>query len=180
MTTQLFSILRFTAAAPGVPVVLPHGLAFPARLVVPDVILPSAPGFLITADDTNVTVTNQSGVVADIDCFCWAIHTYERAFGATQTVILTPQPFVPDFIGMGGTITYFDPDTSVMPQTVFLTAAPTLNARIVVTDIAGRAAVNNITVDGNGNTINSEPTQTIVVNYGSATFRFNGTEWNII
>ncbi|KKK54821.1 hypothetical protein LCGC14_3080830, partial [marine sediment metagenome] len=65
--------------------------------VIPDVILPSVAGFTITATNVNASVTNNDLVAASIDCLCWSIHTDDRAFGAVQTVVLTPQPFVPSY-----------------------------------------------------------------------------------
>ena len=83
------------------------------------------------------------------------------------------------YAGQTPTLSYERPDTNLAPQTVFLNASPLPDEAVTVIDIAGNASVNNITVDGNGNTINGEATQTLVADYASITCVYNGTEWNI-
>ena len=39
--------------------------------------------------------------------------------------------------------------------------------------------IDNITFDGNGNTINGETEVVLTSDYGALTFRYNGTEWEI-
>ena len=97
MAGRLFNVVRFVGVAPGAAVVLPHNLNWNTLAVVPDVILPSVAGFTITATNVNVSVTNNELFAASVDCLCWSIHTDDRAFGAVQTVVLTPQPFVPTY-----------------------------------------------------------------------------------
>jgi hypothetical protein len=66
------------------------------------------------------------------------------------------------------------------PATVNLPATPTTNARFTVKDASGAASTNNITVSGNGHTIDGAATQVIATNFGAFTAIFNGTNWFII
>lgn len=92
MATKLKNIIRVTAAAPGVTVSA-HELNVEGTAVVPDKIEKSTDGsFSVTADATNLTITNFGGVAADIDVYVEYWHSIERVFG---TAALTPQPFQP-------------------------------------------------------------------------------------
>lgn len=57
MATILKNVVQFAGLAVGVPVALPHGLNVNGTSVVPDFVAPSAVGFTITVNATNVTVT---------------------------------------------------------------------------------------------------------------------------
>jgi hypothetical protein len=92
--TRLKNILRFVGLVDGVPASLPHNLNWNGRAVVPDFVDPSSAGYVISADATNVTITRQPGALANVDVLVESWHSIERAFGAKQTVALTPQPFV--------------------------------------------------------------------------------------
>jgi hypothetical protein len=50
----------------------------------------------------------------------------------------------------------------------------------IVKDSAGVASINPITVSAIASTIDGVAAATINANYGSLTFIFNGTEWNIV
>ena len=102
MAARLKNILRFVAVAPGAPATLAHGLNWDTLAVVPDIAMPSVQAFAITADATNVTVVNNGPAAANIDVLVESWHTLERDFGAVQTVVLAPQPFVPDFTAVTG------------------------------------------------------------------------------
>jgi hypothetical protein len=104
MATKIKSIVRFVDVPAGATVALPHGLnidppggAGGPEPQVPDEVLPGKPGFTITADDTNVTVTNNTAVARSIDCRCEYWNTPGRAFGAASILELVPRPFIPDF-----------------------------------------------------------------------------------
>lgn len=114
MATQLKNILSFVAVAPGVPTSLPHGLNWNTLAVVPDIATPSVAGFTITADATNVTVTNTLAIAASIDVLVESWHTHERAFGASATTVLAPQPFVPNYTDGGGQ--QFPPDRTIVVE----------------------------------------------------------------
>lgn len=80
----------------GVPTSLPHGLQRPAGVaVIPDIVTPGEGGanFTVTADATNVTVTNNGPAAADLDVEVESWHSFERSFPA-GAIALTPQPFV--------------------------------------------------------------------------------------
>lgn len=99
MATTIKSLVTFTAVPPGGQVSLPHNLKVGTRAVRPDIAERSSARFsvVLALTDTNqVTVQNDSLVVADCLVLCEYWHTIERAFGAAQVVQLSPQTFSPD------------------------------------------------------------------------------------
>jgi hypothetical protein len=107
MATQLKNIVRFLAVPAGGVASLPHGLAWSPpggveRPQIPDVLWPSAAGWTVTADATNVSVINNQAVQADVDVLAELWHTFERAFGPQATEVLVPRPFVLNQGGGGG------------------------------------------------------------------------------
>jgi hypothetical protein len=68
---------------------------------------------------------------------------------------------------------------AVVPAAVILPASPT-GTVFIVKDAAGVASINSITVSAIASTIDGAAAATIDANYGSLTFIFNGTEWNIV
>lgn len=64
--------------------------------------------------------------------------------------------------------------------TATLPAVPATNQLVIVKDGAGVAAANNITIDGNGNTIDGAATVAISSNYGVERLLFDGISWNVI
>ena len=102
MADTLKNIVRFVAVPVGVPTALPHGLNIEGRALTPDLCFPLAPNnFDVTADDTNVTVTNNGNAAADIDVYVEFWHTIDRVFGPHdqfQPAGLTPRPFVPSML----------------------------------------------------------------------------------
>ena len=106
MATRIKWIVRFTNVTPGATVALPHGLnidppggAGGPEPQIPDLVLPSIPGFTVTADATNVTVTNNLPDATSVDVYVETWHTIERAFGDAALLELTPRPFVVDLSG---------------------------------------------------------------------------------
>lgn len=104
MATKIKHIVRFVNVPAGATAVLPHGLNIDPpggeggpEPQVPDQVLPGKPGFTVTADAVNVTVTNNTAVERSIDCLCEFWSTPERAFGAASITELVPRPFIPDF-----------------------------------------------------------------------------------
>lgn len=71
-------------------------------------------------------------------------------------------------------------DSTTGPITVELPAAPEQGDEFKVKDSGGAAATDNITVDGNGNTIDGQVTQVIAADYQALWFKFNGAEWSIL
>jgi len=64
--------------------------------------------------------------------------------------------------------------------TVILEAMPDVSRAIIVKDGKGNASTYNITLLGNGNTIDGQLTTAITLNYGAVEIIYNGTEWNVI
>lgn len=105
MATQLKNIVRFVNVAAGAQASLPHGLAISPPgggdlPQVPDILIPSRAGFTVTADATNVTVTNTTAGPLSVDVLAEHWHSVERAFGDAAVEDLVPQPFVVD-LGAG-------------------------------------------------------------------------------
>lgn len=67
MATQLKNIVQFVNVAAGGTAVLPHGLNINGVGLIPDLLMQPRPDFTVTADDTNITVTNNSLGVATVD-----------------------------------------------------------------------------------------------------------------
>ncbi len=127
MSTRLKNILSFTVTPGGGSVSLPHGLIVQnGRPVKPDFVIPSLPGFTITADDTNVTVSGDGTV----DVLVEAWHSIERVFGDKATLELTPQPF----IAGGSTST---------PTPPFAIGSITIYARMTGSDATGTGTLAN-------------------------------------
>ena len=63
------------------------------------------------------------------------------------------------------------------PRTILLVAAPAFGQVYRIQDITGSGATNNITIDGNGKTINGASTLVINTNYGAANLYYDGTNW---
>jgi hypothetical protein len=64
--------------------------------------------------------------------------------------------------------------------TITLPATPATSRSIIVKDGKGDAATYNITVDGNGKTIDGDAAIVISENYAAIEIIYNGTEWNVI
>ena len=62
--------------------------------------------------------------------------------------------------------------------TVTLPASPTTSRSLIIKDGKGDAASYNITINGNGKTIDGQSTIVINLAYGSKEIIYNGTEWN--
>jgi hypothetical protein len=84
-----------------------------------------------------------------------------------------------------GNYTITDETTLIVNKTVggatqvTLPATPSRGREVTVSDGKGDAATNNITVVPAAGTINGAASLVISENYGTAKFRYNGTEWNI-
>lgn len=64
--------------------------------------------------------------------------------------------------------------------TVNLYPNPPVGMFCRVIDSGGTAGTFNITIEGNGNTINGQSTKVLNSNYATAAFLYNGVEWNIV
>jgi hypothetical protein len=101
MASQLINIVQFTGLTIAVPTQLPHRLNQDGRGLTPDVIIPATGDYLITADDTNVTVTRGANANDAVAVLVFQWHTLLRTFGsftpppgAPPSGTLLPQPFV--------------------------------------------------------------------------------------
>jgi len=64
--------------------------------------------------------------------------------------------------------------------TIALPLTPGTSRSIIVKDGKGDAATNNITIDGNGKTIDGAATYVLATDYQALEIIYNGTEWNAI
>ena len=94
MATQLKSIVTFTNVGAGGFSQQPHGLNVAGVGVIPDELKLSDSTFSVTADDTNITVTNNGPSMASVSVLAEHWHTLERVFGSSSVKNLSPQPFV--------------------------------------------------------------------------------------
>jgi hypothetical protein len=97
----LKSIVAFLAVPNGASAAIAHGLTVNGHGVVPDEIKLDNGNFtLVSCDDTFLTLRNDSGAVANCSVLCEFWHSFERAFGASQSTALNPAPFVADTAGL--------------------------------------------------------------------------------
>lgn len=71
-------------------------------------------------------------------------------------------------------------DSTAGVITITLPSAPSTGVTYQVKDSTGQAAINNVTVSGNGANIDAAATFVMNVAYGSITLVFTGTVWSII
>jgi len=69
-------------------------------------------------------------------------------------------------------------DTS-SARTINLPASPVTGQQHSIKDNVGSAASNTLTIQGNGHNIDGAASKTIVSNFGSLSFIYNGTQWNV-
>jgi hypothetical protein len=69
-------------------------------------------------------------------------------------------------------------DVSITAITVNLPAGPALGKGYTIAHVAGNAAANNITVNGNGHNILGAGTFVINTNFQTLTVVFDGTNWS--
>lgn len=107
MATWLKNTILFANIPVGVTA-LPHRLVSPSGVpLIPDLVAantvsPAGALFSVTADATNVIVTNGSGGDITVTIYVESWHTIERTFGSDNTLALVPQPFVIGNNGSGG------------------------------------------------------------------------------
>ena len=130
MATRLQQVLTFTAVAPAGQQSLPHLINWDGRPVVPDWLISqdTNPAFtLISADTSQITIRNDTGVAADFVFWLHSLYAPTRAFGSQPATpageFLSPLPFVIGGGGGGGggtsafqafryTVTGLEPDPS--------------------------------------------------------------------
>lgn len=94
----------------------------------------------------------------------------------TETIVTAPGNYTVQPSDYVVTINKVTPEIT----TVTLPSSPTASRSIIVKDGAGNAGSFNITIDGNGNTLDGQSTQILDTDYESVEIIFNGTEWNVI
>lgn len=70
--------------------------------------------------------------------------------------------------------------TVAATTTITLPASPTTSRSLIIKDGKGDAAAFNITINGNGKTIDANTTRVLNINYEAVEIIYNGTEWNVI
>lgn len=105
MSDILKSIAQFVDVPAATSASLPHGLNVKGRPEVPDHVEVNNGVFTVTADDTDVTVTNTSLAAASVDALCEMWHSIPRVFGLSNQNVkdsLPVRPYVPAGAGSGG------------------------------------------------------------------------------
>lgn len=82
-----------------------------------------------------------------------------------------------DTVDLDGELNYIGVSGST--STINLQPNPDQYKEMIITDLRGDAETNNITINGNGNTINGETSIIINSNYGSFSLKYTGTFWYI-
>ncbi len=106
MATRLKQIISVVALAGGATQIFAHSLNWGGRAVLPDFATPNDDDTngdleVVSATVATVTIKNNGGAAVTAFVLLESWHTIERAFGATATVVLSPQPFVPVRVGAG-------------------------------------------------------------------------------
>jgi hypothetical protein len=66
------------------------------------------------------------------------------------------------------------------PITITLPATPKIGDFLYLKDVTGVAATHNITISGNGNTIDGSATSDITTNFGARVLEYTGSEWSLV
>lgn len=113
--------------------------------------------------DASNFITQQPQTIA-----CGNVSGYKRTTEISANYVLTHLDNVVDC------------DTSTIALAIDLPPSPFLRQMHTIKDSTGDAATNNITVGGNGNTIDGVGSIQIIGAYQSLTFLYDGTEWKTI
>lgn len=133
MATRLINILSFTDVAAGDTVAQAHNLNSNGVALIPDLLMADVSGFTVTADNTNVSVTNNGSTPADINVWAEYKHSMLRLFGAVQTTQLTPAPFVASSgSGSAGPTTVFQWTSDVTWDDLYAQIAAVSGPKIVL------------------------------------------------
>lgn len=128
MPTQLVQTLTFANVANEATIVQAHDINIDGTSKAPDLVFQSLAGFSVTANSTQVSVTNNSGSTATISVWLQLLHSIPRVTAGT---VLSPSPFIAAVGGGGGggstlfpiSTTAFTTDfTAVMTQVNQITA----------------------------------------------------------
>lgn len=100
MSTRLIQVLTFTNVAPSATVAQAHQININGIQTKPDLVAADTGGFTITADATQVSVTNNNPDPTTVHVWLERKHSIPRELGALAN--LSPQPFVFASGGGGG------------------------------------------------------------------------------
>ncbi len=107
-------------------------------------------------------------------------HTTETGDGITFnniSVTAIDSPYTPTL--SGSIINLLNVNSSDDPVIIVLPDSPTAGASIIIKDITSTSEINNITIQGNGNTIDGNAEVILALNESSIWLQFND-EWIII
>lgn len=105
MATRLHQVLSFVAVPAAGVAVLPHALNWEGYARIPDRVFndaTNATNTVLAVTSSSMTVRNDSAAPATLTYWLELFHTFERAFGSSNTIALTPLPFVAGGGGAGG------------------------------------------------------------------------------
>lgn len=106
--------------------------------------------------------------------------------GSTSLTYVQLGTFTPNVTNITTDYTVLNTDCTiavgaiVTPITVTLPSAPYLGQTLYIKDVTGVAASQNITVSGNGSTIDGASSNVIGTNFGKLVLMYTGTQWSII
>lgn len=199
MATRLNQVLSFTAVAAGGVVALAHEINVNGLAVVPDIVFRDNGEFAIVSVTTStVTVRNDGAGIASLNVWLLHQHTIDRAYGASQTTQLAPNPFVPAAGGGGGSgsaTVRFVTDTAIVGGDDYLlvnTTAPrtitlpdpttTLIKEFILKDISGQSEANAISLTpfGGENIEGLAAVRELRNNFGVWRVLNDGTDWWLV
>ena len=62
---------------------------------------------------------------------------------------------------------------------LILPASPAIGDTYLIKDTVGAAAINNITVSGNGNNVDGSPAKVMTNNFEAIEVTYTGTQWSV-
>jgi hypothetical protein len=121
-------------------------------------------------------VISQSGVTSIVSTLVTRINgkldnSYANTSNEVNINLVTGASFT------GTTSTHFVHVSGSSAVSVWLPPAPKTGQQVIVSDAKGSAETQNITIRGNGKTINGQSTALIDSPYGSLMFIYNGINW---
>lgn len=139
-----------------------------------------APSFTFTGD----TNTGMSAANADVLVFSAGASGLMRLDGVNNYVALDGG-HVHKVTLSTGNYTLTSADYAVIVSALFsnsvtLPTSPMNGQTFVIKDGSGNAQSNNITINGNGKTIDGNSTILLRNNYASFTLSYNGTQWSVL
>jgi hypothetical protein len=103
MANRLHQVLTFTNVAAAGQAVLPHNINVNDVALLPDILFLDNGDFSVISCTTTALTVQNNGIGADsVDVWLFRLHTFDREFGPSSVVNLSPQPFVVTGGGGGG------------------------------------------------------------------------------